>query len=162
MRPFLRSRNSKLFKANFPYYNNQVCPNNDCEEKDTQEHCIDFVLGFHTTQCALRGVPCHLRTSWPALDKGRAAGTIFRTPGSSLENSKECRCCVWWIFPNRPSTRAVNDISDTNEKVAKSDCIENINSSGRSNSRDNSENRKNCDNSEEEDYLVYTKIWCRW
>ena len=37
----LRSRNCKLFKANFPYYNDQVCPNNGCQEKDTQEHCIE-------------------------------------------------------------------------------------------------------------------------
>ena len=43
----LRSRNWKLFIANFPYYNNQVCPNNGCEEIDTQEHCIDCDKIYH-------------------------------------------------------------------------------------------------------------------
>ena len=37
----LRSRNCKSFKANVPYYKNQVCPNNGCEEIDSQEHCIE-------------------------------------------------------------------------------------------------------------------------
>ena len=36
----LRSRNSKLFKENFPYLADQVCPMNDCPELDTQEHLM--------------------------------------------------------------------------------------------------------------------------
>ena len=37
----LRSRNSKLFKANFSYNLNQVCPMNGCEELDQQEHLLE-------------------------------------------------------------------------------------------------------------------------
>ena len=35
------------YTANFPYYNNQVCPNNGCEEVDAQEHCIDCDKIYH-------------------------------------------------------------------------------------------------------------------
>ena len=37
----IRSRISKLFKANFPYFTNQVCPMNDCPDLDSQENLID-------------------------------------------------------------------------------------------------------------------------
>ena len=37
----LRSRNSKLFKANFSYNIDQVCPMSGCEEIDQQEHLLE-------------------------------------------------------------------------------------------------------------------------
>ena len=37
----LRSRNSKHFKANFPYNIDQICPMSGCTNMDTQEHCLD-------------------------------------------------------------------------------------------------------------------------
>ena len=35
----LRSRTTKDFKANFPYFSNQMCPLG-CDELDTPEHCL--------------------------------------------------------------------------------------------------------------------------
>ena len=37
----LWSRNCKSFRANFPYYKNQVFPISGCEEIDSQEQCIE-------------------------------------------------------------------------------------------------------------------------
>ena len=37
----LWSRNSKHFKANFPYNIDQTCPMSGCKDTDTQEHCLD-------------------------------------------------------------------------------------------------------------------------
>ena len=32
----------EIFKANFPYFKDQVFPMNDCPELDTQEHLIEW------------------------------------------------------------------------------------------------------------------------
>ena len=37
----LRSQNAKQFLANFPYNSQQICPNEGCNQQDTQEHCLN-------------------------------------------------------------------------------------------------------------------------
>ena len=52
----LRSQNAKLFLANFPYNSNQICPNEGCNQRDTQEHCLNCekMLGTNPASIDIR------------------------------------------------------------------------------------------------------------